>query len=90
MGQPTRIIVPIAEIRFQMTIALAVFPRSKLAILARPHDPLKEAARRELIDALTEGWNGWHIERAIADQERANMAALLSMGRVVLPDDKPR
>jgi hypothetical protein len=90
MGQPTRIILPIAELRFQMGIVLAVFPRSKLGILARPHDPLKEATRRELIATLTEGWDGWHIERAIADEEQANLAALLSMGRIALPDDKPR
>jgi hypothetical protein len=68
-----------------MGIALSVFPRFKLAILARPNDPLKDAFRRELIEALTQGWEGWHIERAIADSERANLTALVSMGRVVLP-----
>lgn len=51
---------------------------------------LKDAGHRELIEKLTEGWDGWHIERALADEERANLAALLSMGRIALPDDKPR
>ena len=87
MGQPTRIIIPIAEIQFHMTLALATFPRFKLAILASPHSKLKDATREELIATLTKGWEVWRIERALAEHEKSNLPVMLSLGRAALPSD---
>ena len=86
MGQTTRITMPIEEIRFQMALALTTFPRSRLAILGSPQGRSKEAIRAELVAALTEGWEGWRIERALDDHERANLPVTLALGRAALPD----
>jgi hypothetical protein len=88
MIQPPRIIIPIAEVRFNMKLALTTFQRSRLAILGSPQGRLKDEIRSELVEALTIGWEAWRIERALEDHERPNLPVLLTLGRAALSDDK--
>jgi hypothetical protein len=87
MNWPTRIIIPISEVRLLMGIRLTVLPRYKLTALGKPRDNIKDTYRREVIEHLTEGWENWTIMRNISRSEAANLPSLIAQGRAMLPPE---
>jgi hypothetical protein len=59
-------LVPIAELRSRLIVALTTAPRTVMADLGKTTRHRHDVSRRELIDRLTAGWENWEIRKPVS------------------------
>jgi len=64
----------VADLRMQLSIRLAVAPRHWFRALWQPKTPalMREAARKDLVEFITQGWDSLDIEATTTHESRGH------------------